>query len=104
MPDGLTWKVLVEAFGPSGVLLGLGVITLWKTLPWLQAYLVAQQTAMERIANATERMLPILRRIEDQSDAMTKDIIGIFAALDRRQPSTTARHQSQARRQQDHTP
>ena len=37
---------------------------------------------MERIANATERMLPILRRIEDQSDAMTKDIIGIFAALD----------------------
>lgn len=100
MPDGLTWKILVEAFGPSGVLLGLGVITLWKTLPWLQAYFAAQSAAMERIANATEQILPIVRRIERQSEDMSKDIVGIFAALDRRQPSAAARHQ-QARRAQD---
>lgn len=104
MPDGLTWKILVEAFGPSGVLLGLGVITLWKVLPWLQTYLTSQQAAMERIANATEQLLPILRRVERLSEDMSKDMVGVYAAIERRQPSTTARHQAQNRRQQDQRP
>lgn len=104
MPDGLTWKILVETFGPSGVILGLGVVTLWKVLPWLQTYLVAQAAAMERIANSVEQLVPRMDRVERLTDDMSRDMVALFHAVDRRQPSTTARHASQARRAQDRQP
>lgn len=91
MADSLTWRILVETFGPSGVILGLGMVTLWRVLPWLKVYLETQSAAMERIANAQEQMLPILRTLERRSDDAAKDMIGIYALANKAPPSATAR-------------
>lgn len=108
-------QMLFQVFGPSGVLLGLGIMAMRSVLPWLKEYLQAQTAATLRIADAVEKMESWqhgvnlrLDRIERLSDGTSRDITGIYAILGEQQPSekrrraaATARHDRQARERDD---
>lgn len=104
----VTMQALIQVFGPSGVLLGLGIIALRTIVPWLKEYLQAQAAGMARIADAMETMEKWqhgvslrLDRVERLTGNVSEDMAGLYEKISIPQPSERRRHSASHKPRED---
>lgn len=100
-----TLGFLIETLGPTGAVIGVSLIIFRTILPWFKEYLQSQAATTSRIADAVEKMEGWqhsvnlrLDRIERLTDGVSRDMTGVYAYLQKPQPSEQQRRANQQAR------
>lgn len=99
MPE-LTLQVLIQTFGPTGVLLAIAIASARTLVPAIQEYLKTQGAQLTRIADAVKTIEMIqatfgtqLNEVREDLDGMQLDIARIYENQQQPQPSRSRRKQ-----------